>query len=270
MMEKTTASHCSAVRFSPSSGTSLPEMRNMGGRPTWKWMSVAFLWMAVRRTSSSLTTGGDSFRCNATKAGPSPSTYRLAAKLLEAGKRQGQERRHHRRIEVGAGAALDLRARCRNRNGARVRAIVRHGIERIGHREDPSAQGDVLAPQPFGVAGPIPPLVVVVDDGNGPAQEWHVLDEAPADFRMRAHDLPFVGRQRPRLEENAVRNGDLADVVEHDAVLDVGELALRHAVGLGQGKRIDAHALRVSPRAGIARPEHVPEGGEGHGVGRGE
>src|SRR6266478_2095800 len=111
MMEKTTASHCSAVSFSSSKGTSLPEMRNM------------------------------------------------AAKLLEAFQGQGQKCRHHARIEMSARAALDLRARRRDGNGARVRAIVRHGVEGVGHREDARAQGDVLAPEPVGIAGAVPALV---------------------------------------------------------------------------------------------------------------
>ena len=217
-----------------------------------------------------LDQGRGSFRSNAIKAGPPTSTYRLAAKLLEAFQGQGQKCRHHARIEMSARAALDLRARRRDGNGARVRAIVRHGVESVGHREDARAQGDVLAPEPVGIAGAVPALVVMIDDGDGVPEKRHVLDETAAHRGMRPHDLPFVGGQRPRLEEDAVGNGDLADVMEHDAVLDVGELALRHAVSLGEGKGVDTHALRVGARAGVARLEHVPERREGKGIGRGQ
>jgi hypothetical protein len=56
MMEKTSASHCSAVSGWDSCAMSLPRTRNMGGRPTWMCTSVAFMSIASRRTCSSWTT----------------------------------------------------------------------------------------------------------------------------------------------------------------------------------------------------------------------
>ena len=48
------------------------------------------------------------------------------------------------------------------RDGARIRAIEGHGVERVGHREDPRAERDVLSLEPQRVAGAVPPLVVMV------------------------------------------------------------------------------------------------------------
>src|SRR5437773_11149731 len=124
MMENTSASHCSAARGLHSCGTSLPRTRNMGGRPTWMWMSVAFILIASRRTSSSFTTGVSCMVCTLPRRdGPvNNSTDRAAPQLLERFQGDGEERGDHGRIEVRPRAAGDLLARGLERHRARVRA----------------------------------------------------------------------------------------------------------------------------------------------------
>jgi hypothetical protein len=60
------------------------------------------------------------------------------------------------------------------------------------------------------------------------AQEVHldaklalrVLDGVPAQLRVGLHDLELFGREAARLQENAVRNADLADVMERRRLVE--------------------------------------------------
>ena len=126
--------------------------------------------------------------------------------------------------------------------------------------------GICLAAESRGVARAVPPLVVVVDDGDGAAQERDLLDQPATDLGVRAHHRPLLRRERTRLEEDGVGNADLADVVEQHAVLDVGHLGFGHTVGAGDGERVAAHAARVGVRADVARVDGRAERLEGDQV----
>jgi hypothetical protein len=64
------------------------------------------------------------------------------------------ERLDDGRVELGAGAALELRARRLDGAPLRVRTVGGHRAERVGHADDPCFERDLLAAQPGGVAHP--------------------------------------------------------------------------------------------------------------------
>ena len=158
-------------------------------------------------------------------------------------------------IEVRARRALDLDARRLEGYGHRIRPVAGHGIEGVGHREDARAEGNELAPEGGRVAGAVPALVVVVDDGHGAPEEGDALDEAAPQLRMGAHDLPLVHAEAAGLEQDAVGDADLADVVEEDAVLEIPHLAVGHAVGAGDGQGVADYPTRVGLGAHVAGVE---------------
>src|SRR5215467_1727182 len=184
---------------------------------------------------------------HASKRRAAPSTAGAATKLLERARGNGHERGYHPGIEVRARTAADLRARRLQRHRARVRTIVGHGVERVGHREDAGAQRNALAAQTFGIAVAVPPLVVVVDDGHRAREEGDVLQEPPPHFRMRAHHLPLLRAEGARLEEDRVGDPDLADVVEDHSVLHVTQVRLAHAVGAGEARSEEHTSELQSP-----------------------
>src|SRR5262245_41696516 len=110
--------------------------------------------------------------------------------------------------------------------------------------------------------------MVRVDNGHGAAQERDVLDQALADLRMRAHDLPFLGRERSRLQQDRVRNADLADVVQEHAVSEVAQLTLGDPVLARGGQRVAVHAARVGLGADVARVECRAERFQGRSIRR--
>src|SRR5207244_159545 len=97
--------------------------------------------------------------------------------------------------------------------------------------------------------------------------ERDALDEALADLRVGAHDLPLLGRQRTRLEEDRVGNADLPDVVEEDALLEVLELVAGNAVGPRDRERVAVDPARVRLGADVSGVEGGAERFERRAIG---
>lgn len=65
-------------------------------------------------------------------------------------------------------------------------------------------------------------------DKAGVLKNAHVLNQLPARERMIPNHFPFLGRQLPRLAQNAVRYGELPQIVQQDSTPDVGNFRRRH------------------------------------------
>src|SRR3954447_16929281 len=82
----------------------------------------------------------------------------------------GEELREHRddgRIELRAGAALELRQCVRGGLRGGVRAGGEHGVERVADGDDASAQGDLVAGEPVWIAAAVERLVRGADEPRG-------------------------------------------------------------------------------------------------------
>ena len=84
---------------------------------------------------------------------------------------------------------------------------------------------------------------------------------------MLLHDEPLGLGQRPRLEEDRVGHGDLADVVQQEAELDLRLVAEAQPVDLGEREPVGGDALGVLAGVGVARLDRARERAHGEHVG---
>ena len=110
-----------------------------------------------------------------------------------------------------------------------VRARGRHRLERVGDVEDAGQLRDLLAQEPVGIARAVVPLVVVANDRQLRGQPLDRGDDLRAQDRVRVHHLALFAGQAVRLQQDVVRDADLADVVEQAAPLDGLHLARAQA-----------------------------------------
>jgi len=60
-------------------------------------------------------------------------------------------------------------------------------------------------------------------DFGGLGHERHARENTVPDLGVRAHDQPFVLRQWPLLEQDSVRDADLADVVQQRVPVNLAQ-----------------------------------------------
>src|SRR6267378_214475 len=181
----------------------------------------------------------------------------LLAERLELVVRNVRERLHAAGIELGSAAARDLQARLGERRRLAIRPVAGHRVQRIRDREDARAERDRLSPELVRISAAVPALLVREHDLRGGAEEVDGLQDAVAHLGMPPHLRPLCLGQRTRLEENAVRNADLADVVEERAAADVLDLVLGYAHPPGDGDGVAHHALGVIAGLVLASVERV-------------
>ena len=135
------------------------------------------------------------------------------------------------RVEVRARAAQQDRARLFARHAATIRAVFAHRVEAIDDGEDARRPRDRLAAQAVRVAEAVPALVMVADDGHDRVREIDAFEYLRADGRVNLHLVKLGGRQLPRLVQDVIGDGELADVVQQRAGLQ--RLDLVRAKGRG-------------------------------------
>src|SRR5262245_30002008 len=169
----------------------------------------------------------------------------------------------HRGVELPAGLSDQLTARGGPAERTPVRPVARHRVERVGNGEDPRRHRDLRRNQRVRIPAAVPALVVRAHDLE-PAtlQERHPAEELLAEDRVRLHQAALGIVERPRLQQDLVRDPDLADVVEHEAVDDalvLGDLRRREA---GKLERVAMDPLRVPPGARVLRLERARKRGD--------
>jgi hypothetical protein len=116
--------------------------------------------------------------------------------------------------------------RLRTRERATVGPIADQRVEEIGDRGDPALERDLLSGEPARIPGAVPALVM--SEGNRRREREQPRrragEDAVADLGVPLDDLPLRFGQRPGLEQDAVRDADLADVVQ--AAGDADQLAV--------------------------------------------
>ena len=147
-----------------------------------------------------------------------------------------------------------------HRAGGAVDARRQHRVERVGDVDDPGAERDLLAAEPVRVAGAVEALVVVADRRHRVLEEAEAVDDARALLGVALHQRPLLARQARRLEEDRVRDRELADVVEERRVAEQVELRLREAELAADRERELLHAPRVAGGVRVARVDRRREG----------
>ena len=152
----------------------------------------------------------------------------------------------------------------------------RHRRERVGHREDPADQRDVVAGEAVEIAATVDPLVVVPDAGSHGVDVGDVADDHVAERDVLLHDLELLVGQLAGLAQHLVGDADLADVVEQARDPDRLELRGRDVDPPGEEQRVAGDVLGVALRVavlGVDRADQALEdverpGQDGGGLGR--
>ena len=126
------------------------------------------------------------------------------------------------RVEMLVPTLPDHRHRLFVRQGRFVNPPADQSVVHVGHRHQPRRQRNLFAPQPFGIAAAVPFFLMGIGDFPSEAQEGIGGVEIPLGGRdgiapqcgMGLHDLEFVRGQSARLEQDAVGNPHLADIVQ--------------------------------------------------------
>src|SRR3954468_6639318 len=188
-------------------------------------------------------------------------TYRRRRTLNADGERRfdaGEERGDDFRIELRAGAPLDLRDRLFEAEGGPVEPVGSHRVEGVGHEDDACAARDVLPGKTVGVAVVVPALVVM-EDPVGDRVDAEALEHAVADLRMALEQEPLRVGQCCGLAQDLLRDRELAEVVQaprEARQLDVvgGQAESRRDL---RGERRDA--LGMAAGVGVARVDGAGE-----------
>ena len=130
-------------------------------------------------------------------------------------------------VELRAGAASQLGQALAVGQRAPVGPLAGHGVVAVDHAHGAGDRAGCLAGQAVGVAPAVEALVVVAHPGHELLVEQGAHDLG-ADAGVLAHELPLLRGQRAGLEQHAVGDADLADVVQEGDVLHLVE-ALRRA-----------------------------------------
>ena len=134
-----------------------------------------------------------------------------------------------------------------------VRPLRHQRVEVVDDREDARAERDLLALQARRIALAVPALVVAQDQRRHRIRERHRAHDVGADLRMGADLLELFGRQRPRLREDVLGHGQLADVVQQRRRLHALDLVLAHPEAARQRGGVELHAPDVQLRGLILR-----------------
>ena len=171
------------------------------------------------------------------------------------------------RVELRAGAALDLLAGLLGGNAAPVGASGGERGVGVGDSDHAGFVWNLLACQTGWVAAAIPALVVVVDRRGESGQARNAFDDAAADQRMQLGDLALLGAQGAWSQEHAVGDAELADVSQH-----AGEDQALARAGVEvepPPDRLEAgrHLVRARPRERILGLDRVGEDAHNREVG---
>src|SRR5437764_14443939 len=94
-----------------------------------------------------------------------------------------------------------------------VEPLRDHGVERVGQAGQAGELRNAGSGQTVWIAGTIPALLMMADDVEHLWLPGEVPQHLESDHGVRAQDLSFLLGQRPRLQQYAIGNADLADVV---------------------------------------------------------
>ncbi len=98
---------------------------------------------------------------------------------------------------------------------------------------------------------------MMADHARGAGEELEGGDDLRADDGMRAHDLPLLRRQRPRLLQDRLGHADLADVVQETRLSHEIDGGGRESEGRRNAPTQRRHALGVAARVRVLRLQRI-------------
>jgi hypothetical protein len=128
-------------------------------------------------------------------------------------------------------------------------------------------QGNFRVFQSIGVTAADQALVVVTNDRPHGVQRAQAGAQGIADDRMLTHDARLLRIQFALLEEDGVRHGNLADVVQEPAAFQRRKIRFIESERPSEGRRVPGETLTMAARTRIARFDGGTQS-EQHGFGR--
>src|SRR5882762_496923 len=150
------------------------------------------------------------------------------------------------RVELAAGATLDLFAGVRHWQGSAIGAVADHGVERIGDGKDPGTERNLFALQSARIAGTVEKLLMCKNDFCRVTQERNADQHVVADFAMFTHFPFFSVVQRTGFAQDTVWDSHLTDIVEKSGTRQDGQIGVRHGHGSGDRYAERRNALAVA------------------------
>ena len=190
---------------------------------------------------------------------------RLAGDLAGAGVQRGEIGEHapegvdQARVELLPAAALELGQAVGVGHGAAVGTPRRHGVVGVDDAHHLGEGRDVVAGEAVGVAGAVPAFVMVAHGGHELGCEQRA-DDVGAEAGMLAHELPLAGVQAAGLEQHAVGDRDLADVVQVGRLFGLHERLVRPAELLAEQHHVGGDAGGVTERVVVLGRERRAQG----------
>jgi len=143
-----------------------------------------------------------------------------------------------------------------------MRAVMRHRVIRVGHRENAGTKGDLLACQSGGVARAVHPFVMMANRRQDALQGSERTEYLVADLGMLRHGAKIVNAQSRLLGQNGLGYRQHANIVQLACKFQGCTLCIRQAEPAGYllAKLADAPAVvaRVTV-AGLNKPNYPPQ-----------
>ncbi len=171
------------------------------------------------------------------------------------------EGRNQGGVELRAAAALKLSEALAVAQRRAVGTLAGHRVIAVDDAHRAGDERDLLAGEAVGVAATVEALVVVAHAGDELLVEERAHDLG-ADAGVLAHELPLLARQRAGLEQHAVGDADLADVVQEGDVLHLFEALLGPAELAPEHGHVGGHAAGVAEGVVVLGAERRAEGAQ--------
>lgn len=166
-----------------------------------------------------------------------------------------EEEIENERIELRASPGRHQLQRFLDVVGVAVGPAARQCVEDVRNRGDPALERYLLACDALGVAGPVVSLVMGKRDRGGEIEEMRgrPREDRVPDRRVPLDQTPLLRIQSGRLQQDAVRDRDLADVVEAAGDADQVAVLVVESQPLGEHEAVAAHALGVPAGLDVAK-----------------
>ena len=141
-----------------------------------------------------------------------------------------------------------------------IGALPGHRLDRVGDGDDPGQQRYLVGGEPVGVARPVPALVMVADDRDVPgraARAARASDHRSPDAACIATRSAAVSE--PRLQQDGVRDSDLAHVVEDCTKLERVELRVGEPMAASDLECQGSEAFGVALHTVVANLDRIRE-----------
>src|SRR2546427_5881170 len=133
------------------------------------------------------------------------------------------------RVELTTRKMANRLARRLKRGGATIGPVGGDGIQRVCYGKDPSAQKNFFSLETARVAAAVEALVMREDHLGDVRKKGDVLDEVESDLCVPLHQSALIRGERPRLEQDAIGDAELSDIMQISTTGKTSQLFVRPA-----------------------------------------